>query len=113
VLSSSVSHGSVGGHPVRIPIDFIGGLDSLSSDFALMLLLAERRTGKKLDKDKRKKIIHFLSERSGNKRKEGPLAKSISQLRDPEMDQLVRDAYAQDMACFGQPINATREKAAP
>lgn len=88
----------------RIPIDFIGRVESFVDDFELLFQLAASRTGKAMSKSRQAEFMSALQETHANstKEKDSQLSNSIAQLRDSKaIEQKVRHTLRQDLACFG------------
>lgn len=90
---------------LQMPLDFIGRVEHLLDDFIEMLKRAEEKTGKQISKVQLNQLTAALSRHAENRIPRDPkldkeIHDAVKNSRNATLDQLVRDAYAQDMVCL-------------
>lgn len=88
-----------GNSSFELELDFIGRVEHLQEDMAEALRQGEAKAGVPFDAGRRQQLINHMAGRANT----GSALKDVAlSVRDEELDDLAREVYAQDVACFGQ-----------
>lgn len=86
-----------------LPIDFIGDLDNLGADFALMLRRAANKTGIGHSAQVLRRAQQLLEVNTDATQHPitAEIEPMVKTLRNDALDERIRAVYTQDVACFG------------